>query len=80
MEVYKLIKSDLRGLLFFCIMIYIIAGTFDIRIDNSDKDGFNRSGLSVHTDYKTGLQYLSNGDTLIPRLDRNNNQMRIDKQ
>jgi len=30
-------------------------------IDDSDVDGWNRSGLKVHTDSKTGLQYLSDG-------------------
>ena len=29
--------------------------------DDSDKDGWHRSGLRVHTDAKTGIQYLSDG-------------------
>jgi hypothetical protein len=31
-------------------------------VDDSDKDGWNRSGLRIHTDAKTGAQYLSDGN------------------
>lgn len=30
-------------------------------VDDTDRDGWNRSGLTVHTDAKTGVQYLSDG-------------------
>jgi hypothetical protein len=29
--------------------------------DDSDKNGFYRSGLTIKTDYRTGVQYLSDG-------------------
>lgn len=34
---------------------------FGIGTDDTDLNGWNRSGLTVHTDYKTGIQYLSDG-------------------
>lgn len=46
-------------------------------IDDSDKSRFDRSGLTIFTDYKTGLQYLSSGDCIIPRLDIDGNQIFI---
>lgn len=47
-------------------------------VDDSDQSAFNRSGLSVHTDAKTGLQYFStsSGGALIPRIDSDGNHMR----
>lgn len=30
-------------------------------LDDSDQDAWNRSGLTIHTDAKTGVQYLSDG-------------------
>lgn len=44
--------------------------------DDSDKSRFDRSGLTVHTDEKTSLQYLSKGDCLTPRLDEHGNQLK----
>lgn len=38
-----------------------IRNRFDINTDDTDYDGRNRSGLSLHTDAKTGVQYLSDG-------------------
>lgn len=47
------------------LIIYFIYGfsrnLFNFGIDDSDKDGFNRSGLTIHKDYKTGIEYLSDG-------------------
>lgn len=34
---------------------------FDVNTDDSDLNGWNRSGLMIHTDHKTGIQYLSDG-------------------
>lgn len=38
-------------------------------LDDSDRDGRNRSGLAVHTDAKTGVQYLSDGKGGLVRRD-----------
>jgi hypothetical protein len=40
-------------------------------MDDSDKDGWQRSGLTIHTDAKTGIQYLSDGHGgLVRREDK----------
>ena len=50
-----------------CIYIAIILALsllrtlFGFGIDDSDKDTWHRSGVTVITDYKTGIQYLSDG-------------------
>lgn len=49
-----------------------------LKTDDTDKDILNRSGLTLYTDYGTGLQYLSTGRCkLRPRLDANGKQMRV---
>lgn len=30
-------------------------------VDGTDRDGWNRSGLRIHVDAKTGVEYLSDG-------------------
>lgn len=47
--------------------------------DDSDKSFFSRSGMSIYTDYKTGLQYMKGGifGGLTPRMDENGKQMRV---
>ena len=77
MKVYEKIKSDLATLIMIMFIIAGIMMVFDIGVDDTDKDGKDRSGMSLHTDYKTGLQYLSKGSALIPRLDINGKHMRI---
>lgn len=48
------------------------------KTDDTDISRFKRSGLSVYTDNKTGLQYLSHGmfGSLTPRLDESGKQIR----
>lgn len=41
------------------MMFGIFLNQFNIRTDDSDKDGWNRSGLKIHTDHLTGVQYVS---------------------
>jgi len=38
--------------------------------DDSD-NGWRRSGMKIHTDHKTGVQYFSVGGALTPRLNTN---------
>ncbi len=53
-------------------IITVILNTFSLKVDDTDFSGWKRSGLSLHTDAKTGLQYLSHRNgALIPRLDEN---------
>ena len=36
--------------------------TWGLGMDDSDTSKWERSGLRIHTDHKTGLQYLSDGN------------------
>jgi hypothetical protein len=60
-----------RVLVILWLMILVIdfcADRLDIGVDDSDKDGMNRSGLNVHVDAKTGIEYLSTkGGGLVRR-------------
>ena len=49
--------------------------------DSTDKSRWSRSGLSLYTDHKTGLQYIKGGlsGNMIPRLDVNGKHMRGEK-
>lgn len=38
-------------------------------VDDTDRDGWTRSGLRLHTDFQTGVQYVATPDgALTPRL------------
>ena len=80
MEVYNEIKKDLGFFIFAIVLIGAILNGFGLSLDDSDKNGWTRSGVSVITDYKTGLQYLSRGGAMIPRVDINGKHIRIDKK
>lgn len=55
------------------ITIVILVALFNwfgwIPVDNTDKDKWNRSEITLITDYGTGVQYLYKDGALIPRLD-----------
>jgi hypothetical protein len=36
--------------------------------DDTDPEGKGRSGLTIYTDHGTGVEYLSDGNGLTPRL------------
>ena len=40
-------------------MVYLAINLMNIGVDDSDFSGKDRSGLRIHTDAKTGIQYLS---------------------
>lgn len=54
-----------------CAAIFVITlAAYSIPSERDDTDPPNgRSGMSLHTDAKTGCQYLSKSGTLTPRLD-----------
>ena len=79
MEVYKEIKKDIANIIGLLLVVYLLISVFDVGVDNTDEDGFNRSGMILHTDYGTGLQYLSRGDKLIPRVDIDGNHMKAQR-
>jgi len=59
--VFQFLFSLIGSWIIFIALIALFLCYFDIGVDDSDKDGFNRSGLKIHTDHKTGIQYLSDG-------------------
>jgi hypothetical protein len=49
-------------LIFFLFQfMYLFFGA----IDSTDKSRWNRSGMKIYTDHKTGVQYLSTGGGLF---------------
>ena len=55
-----------------CLIIVIAVRYFGgLWTDDTDLDGQHRSGMKLHTDYKTGVQYLSDGHSLVVRVDVN---------
>ena len=53
------------------IGVPIIKNVFSIGVDGTDTDAWNRSGMRVYTDAKTGVQYLGtrNGGLAV-RVDK----------
>jgi len=41
---------------------------FQLGKDDTDPEGYQRSGLRLYTDHGTGIQYLSDGNSITPRL------------
>ena len=75
MEVYKQIKNDIVNLAIIYGILMLIWIFIPYGKDSTDPK-WGRSGLIVRTDNKTGLQYLqSSGGHLVPRLDKDGNQM-----
>lgn len=65
---HDFMEGVLRCLAKYVILGYILLLLFSLArnwrgwdTDESDKDGWHRSGLRIHTDAKTGIQYLSDG-------------------
>jgi len=75
--VIKAINKKLWYVLIIVVIIIIMRNWSGSGVDSTDKSGWNRSGITLHTDVKTGLQYLS-GDNggLTPRLDKQGKHMK----
>ena len=53
------------------LTVSLLRSVFAIGLDDSDSNGWNRSGLKIHLDAKTGIEYLSDGKGgLIERQSR----------
>ncbi len=63
--------------IWIAIVVILILINFFMK-DDTDKSYFDKSGLSLYTDHKTGLQYIKAGmfGNLIPRLDENGKQIK----
>lgn len=65
---YDFMEGALRCLSKYVLIFFMVAIALNMvrnwlawDTDDSDKDGWHRSGLQIHTDAKTGIQYLSDG-------------------
>ena len=53
------------------IGVPIIKNIFSVGVDDTDADAWNRSGMRVYTDHKTGVQYLgARSGGLAVRVDK----------
>lgn len=53
------------------IGVPIAKNIFSVGVDDTDTDAWNRSGMRVYTDAKTGVQYLGTRcGGLAPRVDK----------
>ena len=71
---YQIVNGALWAAIDFFFLIFaiggialIIANTFNLGTDDSDKNGWNRSGFTIMTDHKTGIQYLYRNGVIIKR-------------
>ena len=53
----------------FIIAPQLIYFLFGLGMDNSDGGKWNRSGMNLHTDHLTGVQYFSRFGSLVVRVD-----------
>ena len=67
-------------IIFFIFIAWIISNTFNLGIDNSDINGWKRSGLKIYTDNLTGVQYLETRNGLTPRLNRDGQLVIIENE
>lgn len=51
------------------LVIKLAANAFGLGVDDTDASGWKRSGLRLYVDHKTGVQYVSNGRSLVVRVD-----------
>jgi hypothetical protein len=68
----KVIVELIKDPQFIIILLFLIAVAVVFwpgRMDSTDKDYWSRSGMRLHTDHKTGVQYVSGPrGGLTPRL------------
>ena len=67
MKLYKEIKKDIGLIILFALLFILIKNQFDFGLDDSDLDGWNRSGFEILKDYKTGKEYLYRDGIIINR-------------
>lgn len=67
LEAYREIKRDISKLIMMVIGLWLFANTFGIGLDDTDQDGWHRSGVELIVDYGTGTEYLYKDGALIKR-------------
>ncbi len=83
---HEWMKGAISYIAFLGIWTAVILGFFSIVVrvcglymDDSDLNGWNRSGLEIYTDQRTGVQYVGNKHGLCLRVDAEGNPV-IDVQ
>ena len=67
MNLYREIKNDISVIILIILIVMLVRNQFNFGLDDSDLDGWNRSGFEVLKDYKTGKEYLYRDDIIINR-------------
>ena len=67
MNLYREIKNDISIIILIILIIMLVRNQFDFGFDDSDLDGWNRSGFEILKDYKTGKEYLYRDGIIINR-------------
>lgn len=67
MNLYREIKNDISVIILIILIIMLVRNQFDFGLDDSDLDGWNRSGFEVLKDHKTGKEYLYRNGIIINR-------------
>lgn len=67
MNLYREIKNDISLIIVIILIIMLVRNQFDFGLDDSDLDGWNRSGFEILKDYKTGKEYLYRDGIIINR-------------
>ena len=67
MNLYREIKNDISIIILIILIIMLVKNQFNFGLDDSDLDGWNRSGFEVLKDHKTGKEYLYRNGIIINR-------------
>ena len=67
MNLYREIKNDISVIILIILIIMLVRNQFNFGLDDSDLDGWNRSGFEILKDYKTGKEYLYRDGIIINR-------------
>ena len=67
MNLYREIKNDISVIILIILIIMLVRNQFDFGLDDSDLNGWNRSGFEILKDYKTGKEYLYRDGIIINR-------------
>ena len=67
MNLYREIKNDISIIILIILIVMLVKNQFNFGLDDSDLDGWNRSGFEILKDYKTGKEYLYRDGIIINR-------------
>ena len=67
MNLYREIRKDIFVIIIIVLIVSFYRNEFNFGLDDSDLDGWNRSGFEVLKDHKTGKEYLYRDGIIINR-------------